>query len=177
MTESVALSYDPRASVPFWIISSAHMIEQVYNEVLAPLGITFRQAEVLALLAMEGTMSQSEVADRMGVEAPTLAGIVSRMEAAGWIVRDTINADRRKKYLRPTAKVAPIWSQVMERAQSIRSLIARDIAPERIEELKKTLEQIQGNLSSRPTPRHFQMVSSDDDEAPVPADHQAATAR
>jgi MarR family transcriptional regulator for hemolysin len=142
--------------------------------------MTFRQAEVLALLAMEGTLSQSEVAHRMGVEAPTLAGIVARMEAAGWIIRDTSNADRRKKFLRPTARVAPIWSQVMERAQSIRALIARDISPERIRDMMETLDQIQRNLASRPTVPHFNTISRDDDEVgpsePI-CDHQATSAR
>jgi MarR family transcriptional regulator for hemolysin len=140
------LQYDHRQSLPYWIISTAHALEVEFNEVLAPLGITFRQAEVLALLALEGTLSQVEVARRMGVEAPTLAGIVARMEAAGWIVRESCPSDRRKKLLRATERVEPIWAQTVERAQQVRARLALGFTPEQIQGLIAALEMLYNNL-------------------------------
>jgi MarR family transcriptional regulator for hemolysin len=140
------LQYDHRQSLPYWIISTAHALEVEFNEVLSPLGITFRQAEVLALLALEGTLSQVEVARRMGVEAPTLAGIVARMEAAGWIVRESCPSDRRKKLLRATEQVEPIWAQTVERAQQVRARLAMGFTPEQVRELIAALEALYNNL-------------------------------
>lgn len=149
---SPTLEYDHHESLPYWVISTAHALEHQLNEELAPLGITFRQAEVLTLLAMNGTLSQREVAQRMGLEAPTLAGIVARMEAAGWIVRDSCPGDRRKKLLRPTARVEPIWSQVLERARRVRSQVARGFTPEQVRAMIRSLEIMLSNLKSGSAP-------------------------
>ena len=141
-----SLPYDPRESITYWVISTAHALERELNEVLAPLGITFRQAEVLVCLALEGTMSQSEMARRMGIEAPTLAGIVARMERNGWIVRDSCPADRRKKLLRPTPRVEPLWTQILDEARRVRARAARGIDSELLHQLIQGLSAIQVNL-------------------------------
>ena len=154
MHDQDGLQYDYRESVPYWIITTAHLIERELNEVLSPLGMTFRQAEVLAAIAVEGRpMSQAEVAEKLGVEAPTLAGIVARMEAAGWIVRDSCPDDRRKKLIRPTERVYPVWQQVMERARGVRARLASGFSPHQIYALIAILEGMQNNLDGerRPT--------------------------
>lgn len=142
------LQYDFQRSPAYWILSTAHALEVEFNEVLAPLGITFRQLEVLALLAIEGTPSQVEVARRMGVEAPTLAGIVARMETAGWIAREYCPSDRRKKLLRATERASTIWEQAIERAHQVREQLMRGLTAGQIEELIRLLETISNNLSA-----------------------------
>ena len=75
---------------------------------VAPHGITYRQSLVLAWLAVEGELSQAELAAMMMVEPPTLVGILDRMERDGWITRNGCPADRRKKLIRPTAAAEPV---------------------------------------------------------------------
>jgi MarR family transcriptional regulator for hemolysin len=144
--DGLALAYDPRESITYWVVTTAHALERHLNVVLRPLGITFRQAEVLVFLSTDGTMSQAEVAERMGIEAPTLAGIVGRMERNGWIVRESCPGDRRKKLLRPTPRVGPLWSQILEQARKVRSRAAAGFEPERLRRLIADLEAIQINL-------------------------------
>lgn len=143
-----SLPYDPRESLPYWVITTAHALERELNEVLAPLGITFRQAEVLVCLALEGTLSQSDVARRMGIEAPTLAGIVARMERSGWIERESCPDDRRKKLLRPTRRVEPLWSEILGQARRVRVRAGRGFEPEQLRRLIDDLSAIQVNLDA-----------------------------
>jgi MarR family transcriptional regulator for hemolysin len=73
---------------------------------LKPLGLS--QAKWITLLKLscadEG-MTQTELADRLGVEGPTLARLLDRMAADGWIERRESDEDRRSKtvHLRPKA--------------------------------------------------------------------------
>ena len=143
------MNYDHRESLPYWIISTAHLLEQRFNTAFAPLGITFRQAEVMVMLSVDGALSQIEVARRMGIEAPTLAGIVARMEAAGWIVRESCSTDRRKKLLRLTDRVGPLWAQIFDRALEVRGCLTDGVAAEKIQEMIDILEKMQGNLERR----------------------------
>jgi DNA-binding MarR family transcriptional regulator len=147
-----SIQFDTRESIAYWVISTAHALERNLNEVLKPLGITFRQAEVLVCLAVEGTMSQAEVARRLGIEAPTLAGIVSRMERNGWIVREGFPGDRRKKLLRPAAKVEPLWTEIMTQARQVRSRASQGFDPERLRRLMDDLAAVQANLDGDSQP-------------------------
>jgi MarR family transcriptional regulator for hemolysin len=141
-----SLSFDPKDSITFWVITTAHALERHLNVVLKPLGVTFRQAEVLALLAIEGVMSQAELAKRMCIEAPTLAGIVNRMELSGWIVREACPNDRRKKLIRPTARAQPIWAEMLEQAYRVRSRAGHGFESERLRRLIADLAAVQANL-------------------------------
>ena len=73
---------------------------------LKPLGLS--QAKWITLLKLscaDDGMTQTELADRLGVEGPTLARLLDRMAADGWIERRESDADRRSKtvHLRPKA--------------------------------------------------------------------------
>ncbi len=96
------LDYDFENSVGYWVFATAHALSCAMNEELAAHGITSRQWEVLACISHDGELSQSELAERMHIEAPTLVGVLDRMERDGWIVRITDDNDRRRKLIRPT---------------------------------------------------------------------------
>lgn len=142
------LQYDFEESMGYWVVTSAHAFERALNEELALHGITFRQWEVLAWLAHDGELSQSVLAERMGIEAPTLAGILDRMQRDGWIQRRSCPDDRRKKIVCPTKRVEPVWSQMVACARRVRARACHGIDPYEFERVKQTLAAIQENLQS-----------------------------
>ena len=159
MIDETVIAFEHQESLPYWLIVTAHAIERVLNAELAPLGMTFRQAEILGLLAMEGALSQAQVAERIGVEAPTLAGIVARMETAGWIEREPCPRDRRKKLLRPTRRVEPIWAQILERGLLVRGRLTQGFSPDEVRDLIGRLECMLRNLDDHSTARPSEPAS------------------
>lgn len=145
------LRYDFDQSLIFWINSTSHMLERALNEELAPHGITYRQWQVLGWLALEGELTQVALSERMQLEAPTLAGILGRMERDGWIERHACPGDRRKKLLRPTPRVAPVWETIADAARRVRARAARGLAPEQLQTLHEILDTIQQNLHKPPS--------------------------
>lgn len=140
------LQYDFEESIGYWVVMTAHALQRALNEELARHGITFRQWQVLAWLALEGELAQAELAERMGIEAPTLVGILERMQRDGWIVRQTCPTDRRKKLVRPTPQVGPVWSKMVDCAHRVRGRATEGIPATQIEQLKALLGIIQDNL-------------------------------
>ena len=98
------LQYDFENSVGYWIFATAHDLACTINEEFAGMGITHRQWEVLAWISYLGELSQTELAEKMGIEVPTLVGVLDRMERDGWIQRIPSETDRRKKLIRVTEK-------------------------------------------------------------------------
>ncbi len=141
------LKYDFDESVGYWLYIGAQSFQRAFNEELAPHGVTFRQAQVLGWLALEGEMSQSELAAKMLIEPPTLVGILDRMERDGWISRVTCSSDRRKKLIMVNQAAESVWDQMVACAKRVRARAMEGLSPEEIETLKKLVQRVQNNLS------------------------------
>ncbi|REJ93710.1 MAG: MarR family transcriptional regulator [Planctomycetota bacterium] len=146
------LQYDYEQSIGYWIMGASQEIQRALNEELAAQGITYRQWEVLALTSVKGEQSQSELAEQMRLEAPTLVGVLDRMERDGWIVRVTDPKDRRRKIIRPTEQVAPAWSRMIECARRIRARATEGIDPEDLETVRRCLLKVRDNLAGSRRP-------------------------
>ena len=140
------LEYDFENSVGYWICQSSNVFQRAFNEELAPQGVTFRQAQVLGCLALEGRLSQTDLAERMRIEPPTLVGILDRMERDGWIRRGGDVTDRRKKLVEATAASKPAWSKIVAVAKRVRTRATRGMTPNQLAQLKKLLGLVQTNL-------------------------------
>lgn len=142
------LRYDFEESLIYWVCTTAQAMEKAINEELASHNITYRQWQALGWLVFEGELSQCELAERMRVEPPTLAGIVERMERDGWIERVPCPDDRRRKLLRPTGRVEPVWETIAAAARRVRSRAAEGFDEAERRRLMAALEQIRANLSA-----------------------------
>ena len=138
--------YDFESSVSFWIIQAAHAIERAFNEELAPHGITMAQSKVLGWLAHDGALSQAELAERMRVEPPTLAGILDRMERDGWLERFNCPNDRRKKRIRATEKAESVWARMVDCAHRVRVQAREGLSQEDLDQLRSICARIRSNL-------------------------------
>jgi MarR family transcriptional regulator for hemolysin len=140
------LNYDFENSVGFWVCQTSHALQRAFNEELAPQGVTFRQAQVLGCLALEGPLSQTDLAERMRIEPPTLVGILDRMERDGWIRRDGDKNDRRRKLVRPMPAAKPVWGKIVAAGKRVRTRATRGMSTSELAQLKKLLAAVQENL-------------------------------
>jgi MarR family transcriptional regulator for hemolysin len=140
------LEYDFENSVGFWVCQASHAVQRAFNEELAPQGVTFRQAQVLGCLALEGRLSQTDLAERMRIEPPTLVGVLDRMERDGWIRRDGDKADRRRKLIDVMPAAKPVWTKIVAAAKRVRARATRGMTAAQLAQLKKLLAVVRGNL-------------------------------
>jgi len=144
------LEYDFEESIGYWLTVATQAMHRAVSEELAPHGITYRQAQVLAWLAAAGELPQAELAAKMLVEPPTLVGILDRMERDGWITRNSCSSDRRKKLIRPTAAAEPAWEKFTECARRVRAQAIDGLSDAEVAALKKLLGKVFHNVESRP---------------------------
>jgi MarR family transcriptional regulator for hemolysin len=142
------LQYDFEESVGYWVVMAAHALQKALNEELAPHGITFRQWQILAWLALDGPLSQAELAERMDVEPATVVSVLGRMERDGWITREDCPTDRRKRLVHPTERVKPVWEQGVACARRVRARATRGFKAGDRERLKFLLGSMLDNLQA-----------------------------
>ena len=145
------LHYDFEASVGYWVVMAAHALQKALNEELAPHGITARQWQVLAWLALEGPLSQAELAERMELEPATLVSVLGRMERHGWIRRAGCSDDRRKRLVLPTPRARKVWEKGVACARRVRARAARQLTPRELAQLKELLGRVRASLEAELT--------------------------
>ena len=142
------LQFDFEESLGYWVCTTSHAMRRALDTELSRERITMRQFEVLAWIALEGDPSQVELAERLGIEAPTLAGVLARMERDGWLDRYGCPTDRRKKLIRATEKAESVWNRMVECCHRVRKQATKGIAQHDLDRFKSICEQIRANLGS-----------------------------
>ena len=83
--------------------------------------MTHGEGRALAHAARAGTVRQNVLAERMGIEAMTLSGLLDRLEARGLVKRIPDPADRRAKLVSVTEAADALLDKVQQVAAGIRT--------------------------------------------------------
>jgi MarR family transcriptional regulator for hemolysin len=145
----MALDFDFEQSIGYWLTTATQAYHRAVCDELAPHGITYRQSMVLGWLALEGELSQAELAAKMMVEPPTLVGILDRMERDGLISRHNCPFDRRKKLIRANQAAEPVWERIVECAARVREQATAGLSERQLATLKKLLRRVGDNVKAR----------------------------
>lgn len=95
---------------------------------LRPLGLSMGKWTTLAHLARGGDkLTQKEIAARIGIEEPTLAGILDRLQSDGWIKRKSHAEDRRCKTVHLQKRSGNVLDQIFGTARQLRHELLADI--------------------------------------------------
>jgi MarR family transcriptional regulator for hemolysin len=140
------LQFDFDESLGYWICATSHAFRRSLNTELVREGITYRQWEVLARIALQGELSQTELAECLGIEAPTLVGILDRMERDGWLERYCCPEDRRRNRIRATVKAEAVWARMVACAHRVREKARQGLSQEQLEQLRMICQRIRVNL-------------------------------
>lgn len=117
------------------------------DEQLGRHDLTFAQCHVLGILHYKGgTATQKEIGDELGVWHPTVVGLVSRVESAGYVMCRPDPTDRRNKLVSLTPKAEVIGSEIDEMIRSQEEKMTRGLSPEQVDALIGTLSVIYKNL-------------------------------
>jgi MarR family transcriptional regulator, transcriptional regulator for hemolysin len=99
------------------------MWRAAFDRRLKPLGLSeAKWRTVLVLSHGAPNISQIELANLLGIEAPSLARLLDRLAADGWIERRSAAHDRRVK----TIHLLPKASSVIKKIDAVISIVRRE---------------------------------------------------
>jgi MarR family transcriptional regulator for hemolysin len=127
----------------FLVHETARVWRTKLDQRLKPLGLSMGKWTTLAHLARGGDkLTQAEVAARVGVEEPTLAGILDRLEQDGWVKRQPSQRDRRCKTVHLQEQSTGVLEQIFGTAKTLRQELLRGIPRQDLETCIRVLAQI-----------------------------------
>ncbi|MBX3567928.1 MAG: winged helix-turn-helix transcriptional regulator [Rhizobiaceae bacterium] len=114
----------------------------------AGLGITPGDARTLSHAARAGSIRQTLLAERIGVEAMTVSSSLDRLEAQGLIVRSADPADRRAKLVRVTEAGEAMLARIAPLAARLRAGAGQGVSAEEWQGFIGTLKTVRDNLTA-----------------------------
>jgi MarR family transcriptional regulator for hemolysin len=112
-------------------------------------GINFSQWRVLVLLTKtQDALSQKEIAEGLGLEAPTLIPILDKLQKDGFIERRVDRNDRRNNRIFRAKRTFEIWETTLECASKVLTIALAGLPDENIQIMKEVLEKMWINLQA-----------------------------
>ncbi|MDQ3836970.1 MAG: MarR family transcriptional regulator [Thermoproteota archaeon] len=141
--------YDYQNSIGFIIRSTAKAFEGAFDQQLRNrVGITVTQSRVIGTLAIiKDGMTQKEIADKIGIEAPTIVPIIDRLEEQKMVIRKPDPNDRRNNLIFLTSKSEAKWQLIIECALELEKASCPGLSEQEIDITKSTLRKITLNVS------------------------------
>lgn len=132
----------------FLLHDVSRLMRTVFDRRGRDLGLTRSQWWVLTMLYAKEGVTQSELADFMDLEKPTLGRLLDRMQEKHWIERRPDSLDRRVNRLYLTEKVQEIMRALRKTAADVRKDALGDLSQVDRENFIDTLIKIKNNLSN-----------------------------
>jgi MarR family transcriptional regulator, transcriptional regulator for hemolysin len=111
---------------------------------LKPMGLSQAKWRTLLHLSLANrTLTQAEVAARLGIEEPTLVNLLHRLERDGWVARRTASHDRRCKTVHLGKRAHRIIAQIDATAAKLRYELLADIPKSELHTCMEVLARIQ----------------------------------
>lgn len=117
---------------------------------LKPLGLSSAYLPVFFALGQGEALSQKTLAASAGVEQPTMAATLNRMERDGWIRREPDPNDGRSTLVRLTRPAMARVPKVRAATQEVNEVALADLSPDEREQLLNLLQRLITSLAGDP---------------------------
>jgi MarR family transcriptional regulator for hemolysin len=133
-------------SVGALLADVSRLLRRNFNRRAQSLGLTQAQWLALARLSRNEGINQACLADQLEVQPITLARLVDRLEANGWVERRPDPSDRRAQRLFLTPQVAPLLERMNLLASETRDEAMAGLPEAARRQLVETLSVMKSNL-------------------------------
>jgi DNA-binding MarR family transcriptional regulator len=129
------------------------LINRLYDkrllDVLAPFGVAPGQFPALVMLFQKDGLTQADLCRRIGVEQPTMANTLARMERDGLIRRDADAGDKRRSFIYLTAKSKAAQEAVMDEARKVAAQAVATLSASEQDTLFALMARLTENLKPK----------------------------
>ena len=133
--------------------STSRSWRQAVDRRLKYLGVSQASWMTIAIAAKaRSPFSQSELADKLGVEGATMVAMIDRLVKAGLVLREASTTDRRVKRVVLTPAGLKIYEKVKAEAVALRKELLSNTDPKKLLMATELLESLQRIIDARDTP-------------------------
>ncbi len=139
----------PESLITFWVNQASRLLMRSFEQHLRPHSFGMAYLPVAVALEENGDMQQKQLAEYAGVEQPTMAALLVRMERDGLITRKPHPVDKRASYISLTERAYQVLPEIKESLYEVVAQATRGMSEEECCALKSSLQRMIRNIESR----------------------------
>lgn len=141
------MSTNEEKSFGFLVHDVARLMSKKFDHRARELRLSLAQCRALNHIRQNEGIHQARLAELLEIEPISLARLLDRMAAAGWIERKPDPADRRAWRLFLTQQALPIFDDIRTLAAELRAQAFAGLEAEEVESLMALMGRIHLNLN------------------------------
>ncbi|CAN5820703.1 MarR family transcriptional regulator [soil metagenome] len=119
------------------------------GELLAEFGVHVGQEMILVALWQTPSLTLTQLAERLGVQPPTVTRMVRRMEKSGLLERNICPTDARVSFVRATPQGNALKTNIETVWQTLEEEVTANLTDLERALFRRILAQVRDNLSSQ----------------------------
>ena len=117
-----------------------------FRPVLNQHGVTEQQWRILRVLLDEDGLEPRQLCERCLISSPSIAGVLMRMEEAGWIQRERMEHDQRRVKVTVTAATKKLGKSMAPIIEREYLALEKQVGVKQLQQVYDTLEVLLHNL-------------------------------
>ncbi len=136
----------PWQGVEFTLMATSRGLRRAYDVRLAEVGLNLAEASMMSYVHFRGPLTQTRLADGLGLQRAATGAMVDKLEARGFIERRPDPADRRVWLVATTAEGAPVVDDIVRIDRALRDELRAGMSKAERDALAQGLARLQQNL-------------------------------
>lgn len=135
-------------NVPLAMLRAREAVIAHFRPLLNHAGVTEQQWRVLRALADEGPLEPRQICELCTILAPSLTGVLARMEETGWVTRERVAADQRRVLVALTPRSRALLEDLAPYVEAQYRSIERALGRELYDDLLRVLDAVSDRLAT-----------------------------
>lgn len=141
------LDAPPWLRVESTIMATARAIRQAYDLRFAELDLNLSEASLLAYVEETGALTQTRLAERLGLGRAATGSVIDALETRGFVERHPDSDDRRVWLVDVTASGKEMVAEITERDTVLRKQLRSGLSRDDRHQLAEVLVRLGNNLA------------------------------
>jgi homoprotocatechuate degradation regulator HpaR len=135
-------------NLPHLLLQSREALMSRFRPVLNQYGVTEQQWRILRVLLDEDGLEPRQLCERCLISSPSIAGVLMRMEEAGWIKRERMEHDQRRVTVTVTAATKKLGRRMAPLIEREYLEIEKLVGVKQLQQVYDALDTLQKNLGT-----------------------------
>lgn len=128
--------------INFLLSVSQHKVFKYYSQLLQEYDITPAKAGILTCLWSEKQVTPKQIGNWLYLEAPTISGLLDKMQKQGLINREIDPNNRRVVFVTTTEKADALKQNIELVTEKMNQTVVQNLSAEEVSVLKKAMNKL-----------------------------------
>jgi homoprotocatechuate degradation regulator HpaR len=129
-------------NLPLMLMQARERVISYFRPILNAHGITEQQWRIVRVLLEVPALEPRQIGELCAISSPSMAGVLERMEQAGYVSRRRVEHDQRRVLVSLTPKSRELAAQMAPQIDATYRRIEKHLGPDLSARLHETLDQV-----------------------------------